>query len=148
MSFRITCPKCHVEMECRDDWDGMEATCPQCSRSFVIRRSAPPPGNMPPPFAPPPPPRTGSGQTGAGPAAKPVAGEDSQEENGCQGCLATVLFLLGCGFYLLALIDFCGMFFGYDITGSRWSPLLFSLVGQGLISLAGKCDRNENSGTV
>lgn len=32
-------------------------------------------------------------------------------------------------FYVIAAIDFCGMFFGYDLTGVSWSPIAFCTIG-------------------
>ena len=36
--------------------------------------------------------------------------------------------ILEWGFYAIAAIDFCGMFFGYDITGVSWSPIVFCVI--------------------
>ena len=35
-------------------------------------------------------------------------------------------FLGGIFFYVIALADFAGMFFGYDFTGQSWTPILHS----------------------
>lgn len=32
-------------------------------------------------------------------------------------------------FYAIAAIDFCGMFFEYDLTGVSWSPIAFCIIG-------------------
>lgn len=40
-----------------------------------------------------------------------------------------MLQIIGYIFYLIGLIDFCGMFFGYDFTGVSWSPIVFGLIG-------------------
>ena len=42
---------------------------------------------------------------------------------------------LGAICYLFALIDFAGMFLGYDITGVPWSPIVAGFIGQVLISM-------------
>ncbi|HMN91348.1 MAG TPA: hypothetical protein PKD70_15365 [Saprospiraceae bacterium] len=34
---------------------------------------------------------------------------------------------------IFALIDFAGMFFGYDLTGVDWSPIVAGLIGGFLI---------------
>lgn len=40
-----------------------------------------------------------------------------------------MLQIIGYIFYLIGLIDFCGMFFGYDFTGVSWSPVVFGCIG-------------------
>lgn len=40
-----------------------------------------------------------------------------------------MLNIVGYIFYLIGIIDFCGMFFGYDFTGVSWSPIAFAAVG-------------------
>lgn len=37
--------------------------------------------------------------------------------------------------YGLAIVDFAGMFFGYDITGVAWSPIAFGAAGYALQAL-------------
>ena len=37
--------------------------------------------------------------------------------------------------YGLAVVDFAGIFFGYDMTGVSWSPIAFGAVGYGLQAL-------------
>lgn len=37
--------------------------------------------------------------------------------------------------FAFALIDFAGMFFGYDLTGVSWSPVVAGLVGSFLMRL-------------
>jgi hypothetical protein len=56
-----------------------------------------------------------------------------------------MLNLLGWAFYLLAIADFAGMFFGYDFTGQFWTPLLFGGIGQIFFYFAsrGKSDGEE-----
>jgi uncharacterized membrane protein YvbJ len=39
--------------------------------------------------------------------------------------------------WAFAIIDFCGMFFGYDLTGVSWSPLVVGGIGY-LFSYLGK----------
>ena len=46
-----------------------------------------------------------------------------------------MLSLIGYGLYGLAIVDFAGMFFGYDLTGVAWSPIAFSLAGYGMQAL-------------
>lgn len=43
--------------------------------------------------------------------------------------LILICKLAGWGCYVFAIIDFCGMFFGYDLTGVFWSPILAGLIG-------------------
>ena len=38
--------------------------------------------------------------------------------------------------YVFAVIDFAGMFFGYDLTGVSWSPIVAGLVGSVLVGSA------------
>lgn len=56
-----------------------------------------------------------------------------------------MLELLGGIFYVIALADFAGMFFGYDFTGQSWTPILFGLIGQFFIHISGSEDE-ENAG--
>lgn len=37
--------------------------------------------------------------------------------------------VIGWIFYLIGLVDFCGMFFSYDFTGVYWSPIAFAGIG-------------------
>lgn len=46
-------------------------------------------------------------------------------------------------FYLIGIIDFCGMFFEYDFTGVSWSPIAFAAVGA-IIESLGKKSQGEN----
>lgn len=43
--------------------------------------------------------------------------------------LSIGLNVVGYLLYAVAVIDFAGMFFGYDITGVSWSPIAFGAVG-------------------
>lgn len=36
--------------------------------------------------------------------------------------------------YVFAVVDFAGMFFGYDITGVSWSPIVAGFIGSALIN--------------
>jgi len=45
-----------------------------------------------------------------------------------------ILGLLVIGF---GIIDFAGMFFGYDLTGVSWSPIAAGFVGSFLLNLGG-----------
>ncbi len=47
------------------------------------------------------------------------------------------MVMLGYLAYLFAAIDFMGMFFGYDLTGVPWSPIVAGIIGQALISAGG-----------
>jgi hypothetical protein len=43
--------------------------------------------------------------------------------------------LIGYGLYGLGIVDFAGMFFGYDLTGVSWSPVAFAAAGYGMQAL-------------
>lgn len=47
---------------------------------------------------------------------------------------------IGFCLYGLAIVDFAGMFFGYDLTGVQWSPIAFSLAGYGMQALQAVVD--------
>ena len=47
----------------------------------------------------------------------------------------TMFSLIGYGLYGLGIVDFAGMFFGYDLTGVSWSPIAFWAAGYGLQAL-------------
>lgn len=44
--------------------------------------------------------------------------------------------LLGFLCYAFAVIDFAGMFLGYDLTGVSWSPIVAGVIGSVFISAA------------
>lgn len=55
------------------------------------------------------------------------------------------LKILGYLCYLFAIIDFCGMFFNYDLTGVVWSPIVAGIIGSVLIGIAEKyCDNDDD----
>lgn len=58
------------------------------------------------------------------------AGEGEAAENAAPPTpLSIVAYVVGALFYVVGIIDFAGMFFGYDFTGVRWSPIAFGFVG-------------------
>lgn len=46
--------------------------------------------------------------------------------------------LLGFLCYAFAVIDFAGMFFGYDLTGVSWSPIVAAGLGQVFMNIGNK----------
>lgn len=53
-----------------------------------------------------------------------------------RGTINRLMFsLLGYGLYGLGIVDFAGMFFGYDLTGVSWSPVAFAAAGYGMQAL-------------
>lgn len=54
-----------------------------------------------------------------------IIDDTSGEVNNTNG----LLYLISWGFYIIAVIDFCGMFFDYDFTGVSWSPIAFGVIG-------------------
>ena len=50
---------------------------------------------------------------------------------------------VGWALYGLAVVDFAGMFFGYDMTGVSWSPVAFGAAGYGLQALQQVVDEDE-----
>lgn len=49
-------------------------------------------------------------------------------------------------FVIIAIADFCGMFFGYDFTGFKYSPVLFGAAATLFFNLAEKTQKSkENS---
>ena len=49
-----------------------------------------------------------------------------------------IFSIIGGIFYLVGIADFCGMFFGYDFTGIRKSPIYFAAIGSLFMWLARK----------
>ena len=137
MSFQFTCPNCGTKMETPDEWEGREADCPECGQGLTLTRplSFPSGKNMTSPPVPPPPPIP---PPGAPDAAAGKAGNAGKGAANVLGCLFLLLPVIGTGLYIFAIVDFCGMFFGYDLTGYRFSPVVFGLLGQGCWALAGK----------
>ena len=82
------------------------------------------------PPMPPPPPADTSGR-----------GIKSHNSNGHQGNVSdqatpnfsAILKFGGILCYVFAVIDFAGMFLGYDLTGVSWSPIVAGLVGSVLV---------------
>lgn len=68
-------------------------------------------------------------------------GAESQNESEF-GVLDVISFL----FYLIAVIDWAGMFFDYDFTGVYWSPLAFGLVGAVCQTISKKRKSNGEGG--
>lgn len=60
------------------------------------------------------------------------------------GSVAILLTFVGLAFQVLALVDFAGMFFGYDFTGVSWSPIAIGLVGSAFIGLANKLKQGND----
>ena len=60
-----------------------------------------------------------------------IALEESRHED-------NILDYISWFFYGIAIIDFCGMFFGYDLTGYSKSPILFAGIGSLFTYLAKK----------
>lgn len=50
--FHFRCPNCNTKLEAEDDWEGLETTCPKCSKDIPIVKST----STPPPLSPTPPP--------------------------------------------------------------------------------------------
>ncbi len=46
-------------------------------------------------------------------------------------------------FYLIGLVDFCGMFFNYDFTGVFWSPIAFCSIASIFEWLAKKKGKSQ-----
>jgi len=46
--------------------------------------------------------------------------------------------VLGYLCYLFGIVDFAGMFLGYDLTGVSWSPIVAGVIGSALITQADK----------
>jgi hypothetical protein len=53
-----------------------------------------------------------------------------------------LLTVLGYLCYAFAVIDFAGMFFGYDLTGVSWSPIVATATGF-ILNTLGKRSSNE-----
>ncbi len=51
---------------------------------------------------------------------------------------------LGTLLQILAIVDFAGMFFGYDLTGQSWTPIAFGFAGA-VLSLLGKSNDEETN---
>jgi hypothetical protein len=58
--------------------------------------------------------------------------EESQPEKN------TGLIVLAYICWIFGVIDFCGMFFDYDITGVSWSPIVAGIIGQVFYSMGNK----------
>ena len=59
----------------------------------------------------------------------------SNDNDSPLAAIQLLLNLAGYGLWIFAVIDFCGMFFDYDLTGVRWSPLVCSVIGSALIGI-------------
>ena len=151
-NFNIICPNCKTLLQVEDNLSGKTIKCPLCHKeSIVPRRSCgavSAPGVQPPPPPPPPPPPLPPPPSVPRNMSSPqMNGNDpsADKSDGCIlfGCLPIVLYIGGVGFYILAVVDFCGMFFKYDITGSRYTPILFGFLGQVCFYIANLFTRNN-----
>ena len=144
--FIVTCPHCAGQFKAAQEWLGQTANCPNCGKPFIVA-PAPPQGAVPygwpgaTPVAPqnvPPPPQ------GAVPYGRPGATQGAANGSGQMaegvGC---VFYILGGVFYIVAVVDFAGMFFRYDITGQPWTPILFGAIGQFFVFIANKMSKSE-----
>lgn len=52
-----------------------------------------------------------------------------------------IVGILGVMCILFGFVDFCGMFFRYDLTGTPISPVIAGLIGGGLIKLSDKIEK-------
>ena len=64
--------------------------------------------------------------------AQPNINKRDDKEN--EMAIFSILGFLCIGF---GVIDFAGMFFGYDLTGVSWSPIVAGVVGSALMSIGG-----------
>ena len=112
--IEIKCPSCGKAVSVASD-EG-QYLCPHCQQPFALSPAPKPPAPEPPPS------QAMSYQT----APEEVAVSDSEQED--EGS-TTMWDIIAYIFYFIALVDFCGMFFHYDLTGVRWSPVAFSAVG-------------------
>ena len=48
-------------------------------------------------------------------------------------------------FVIIAIADFCGMFFGYDFTGYKYSPVLFGAAATLFFNLAEKTQKSKKN---
>ena len=145
-SSHICCPFCRNAIALSPasvNFQG-EAAAPQTVNNFTQNRQSMPyqvPTNNQPGF---------NAQSNQYVSGQP-AGEDHQQysnngeyneyvENSSPNPVYWLLLLLGYGCYIFAVIDCCGMFFHYDITGVPWSPIVASVVGGILHKIAGAED--------
>ena len=120
MLYQVVCPHCNTNMQTDSAWVGQQLICPSCQKTFC---------------APPPP-----------DAVIPQGYEN--DENACYqnstgnpvNVIMILLLVIGYGLWIFSVIDFCGMFFDYDLTGFRWSPLVLSVIGSIFVNLAGRTD--------
>lgn len=54
------------------------------------------------------------------------------------------LTVLGYMCYVFAVIDFCGMFGGYDLTGTPISPVIAGVIGSILIHFGNSCNDDDD----
>ena len=54
------------------------------------------------------------------------------------------LTVLGYMCYVFAVIDFCGMFGGYDLTGTPISPVIAGVIGSILIHFGKSCNDDDD----
>ena len=56
-----------------------------------------------------------------------------------------MLTVLGVFCYIFAVIDFCGMFGGYDLTGTPVSPVIAGLIGSALIKIGERFGEDDDN---
>ena len=117
MNFIVNCPRCRQNVKTDEGFNGREITCPHCQQRFLQTTSQPQFQQQP------------QQQYGNMP-------QNNNSSNGA-GCFFT---WLGYGCYIFGVIDFCGMFFNYDLTGVFWSPIAASILGTLFLNIAKKYD--------
>ena len=137
------CPFCRNIVNYDTDWNTPAIICPFCQKASMpppdIPAGAPINNNTPPPEQ-----IDNQSQYANG---NEYANGEYAENNGdyeeyapadnSGDALYILLVLLGYGCYIFAVIDFCGMFFGYDLTGVPWSPIVAGIIGGVLHKVAG-----------
>jgi uncharacterized protein YbaR (Trm112 family) len=127
MIYQIVCPHCNNPMQLDSAWAGQQIICPSCQQPLT----APPAPGVQQQFAAPMPPQT---------VQTDNSFYQSNDNDSPLGAIRLLLNLAGYGLLIFAVIDFCGMFFDYDLTGVRWSPLVCSVIGSALIGIGNRSE--------
>ncbi len=59
--------------------------------------------------------------------------------------MSFIMYVLGVLCYVFAAVDFLGMFFRYDLTGTTYSPVIAVFIGSGLIKIAEKLEEKKQN---
>ena len=135
--FKTSCGACDGHIAYPETSAGMKVACPHCGKEVYLAYQTAAPEIVEATIVDANHPQVFRNQS-TPPAIRPPYQNPQVNGSGWGNHAASVLLVLGFICYAFGLVDFCGMFFHYDITGVPWSPIVAGLVGSGFVSAGRK----------